>query len=101
MDKQTPHYPLEMVKNLVRANKVRITNTALSGAHLLDLEIHDVWDIVLSLARDDFYKSMTTYSDHREWQDVYRPNTNVGRIYLKLTIRDGVLILSFKELYND
>ena len=55
-------------------------------------------EILLSLSLNDFYKSMTTYADHREWQDVYRPNTSAGRVYLKLTIRNGVLVLSFKEL---
>lgn len=41
---------------------------------------------------------MTTHSDHRIWQDVYRPVTIVGEVYLKLTVIDDVLIVSFKEL---
>jgi motility quorum-sensing regulator/GCU-specific mRNA interferase toxin len=32
------------------------------------------------------------------WQDVYRPTTPVGEVYLKLTVIDDVLIVSFKEL---
>ena len=98
MEKSTPHHDLETVKRLVRDKSVRITNTALHGAHLLGLEYGDVLDALLSLARGDFYKSMTSYADHREWQDVYRPNTSAGRFCLKLTIRNGVLPLSFKEL---
>ncbi|MCK5228824.1 MAG: type II toxin-antitoxin system MqsR family toxin, partial [Desulfobulbaceae bacterium] len=43
-------------------------------------------------------KSMTTYTDHRIWQDVYRPETSAGDVYLKLTVIDEVLIVSFKEL---
>src|SRR5690606_13347773 len=54
--------------------------------------------IVEALTPQDFYKSMTTYSDHRIWQDVYRPTTGVGEIYLKPTVIDDVLIVSFKEL---
>lgn len=46
----------------------------------------------------DFYKSMTTHADHKVWQDVYRPTTNVGEVYLKLTVVENVLIVSFKEL---
>ena len=42
--------------------------------------------------------SMTTHADHRIWQDVYRPITTTGEIYLKLTVIDDVLIVSFKEL---
>lgn len=37
-------------------------------------------------------------SDHRVWQDVYRPITPAGEVYLKLTVIDDVLIVSFKEL---
>jgi motility quorum-sensing regulator/GCU-specific mRNA interferase toxin len=41
---------------------------------------------------------MTTYADHKIWQDVYRPTTNAGEVYLILTVVDDVLIVSFKEL---
>lgn len=52
----------------------------------------------MKLTPADFHKSMTTHADHRIWQDVYRPTTHVGEIYLKLTVIDDVLIVSFKEL---
>ena len=54
--------------------------------------------VVLALTTADFYKSMTTQADHRVWQDVYHPNTPAGEVYLKLTVIDAVLIVSFKEL---
>jgi len=54
--------------------------------------------VIEALAPRDFHKSMTTHADHRVWQDVYRPSTAVGRIYLKLTVIDDVLVVSFKEL---
>ena len=41
---------------------------------------------------------MTTHADRRVWQDVYRPKTPAGEVYLKLTVLDDVLIVSFKEL---
>jgi motility quorum-sensing regulator/GCU-specific mRNA interferase toxin len=41
---------------------------------------------------------MTTHADHRVWQDVYRPKTAAGGVYLKLTVVDDVPIVSFKEL---
>lgn len=53
---------------------------------------------MLALKPSDFYKSMTTYADHTIWQDVYRPSTKAGDVYLKLTVIDDVLIVSFKEL---
>ena len=47
----------------------------------------------------DFYKSMTTHADHRIWQDVYHAKTaNSADVYLKLSVIDDVLIVSFKEL---
>jgi motility quorum-sensing regulator/GCU-specific mRNA interferase toxin len=42
---------------------------------------------------------MTTHEDHRIWQDVYHAKTaNGDDVYLKLTVTDNVLIVSFKEL---
>ena len=56
-------------------------------------------DVVLSLTMANFDKSMTTYADHRIWQDVYKVvNPSGSDIYLKLTIIEDVLIVSFKEL---
>ncbi len=55
-------------------------------------------EVIRALAPKDFYKSMTTHGDHRIWQDVYRPVTAAGPVYLKLTVIDDVLIVSFKEL---
>ena len=47
----------------------------------------------------DFHKSMTTHADHRIWQDVYRTRTANGvEVYLKLTVMNDLLIVSFKEL---
>ena len=54
--------------------------------------------VVMALTPADFYKSMTTHADHTVWQDVYRPSTQAGDVYLKLTVIDDVLIVSFKEL---
>ncbi|AKH64716.1 MULTISPECIES: type II toxin-antitoxin system MqsR family toxin [Photorhabdus] len=98
MEKRTPHCKLSVVKTLIEARKVRTTYTALAGANELGLEFSDMLAIVMALTPADFYKSMTTYADHTVWQDVYRPNTHVGDVYLKLTVIDDVLIVSFKEL---
>ncbi len=40
---------------------------------------------------------MTCYTDHKIWQDVYRPWVADGQLYLKLTVTDNVLVVSFKE----
>ena len=51
-----------------------------------------------ALTAQDFHKSMTTYGNHTLWQDVYQPHTAAGEVYLKLTVIEDVLIVSFKEL---
>ena len=98
MEKRTPHCKLYRVKELVEAGKVRTTQTARVGAVALGLSYSDMLAVVLALNPADFYKSMTTYADHKIWQDVYRPKTTAGDVYLKLTVIDDVLIVSFKEL---
>ncbi|WP_157267813.1 type II toxin-antitoxin system MqsR family toxin [Azohydromonas aeria] len=98
MEKSTPHCKLSVVKALVQAGKVRTTRSAREGAVALGLDFDGMLAVVLTLQRADFYKSMTTHTDHHVWQDVYRPVTSVGAVYLKFTVIDDVLIVSFKEL---
>lgn len=98
MEKRTPHCKLSVVKTLIDAGQVRITQSAILGGRMLGLDADDMVATVLALTPADFYKSMTTYGDHRVWQDVYRPTTPVGDVYVKLTVIDAVLIVSFKEL---
>lgn len=98
MEKASPHCKLEVAKSLVQAGKVRVTMSALAGGAALGLDFDGMIGVVLALEPQDFYKSMTTHADHRVWQDVYRPVTQVGDVYLKLTVIDDVLIVSFKEL---
>ncbi len=83
---------------MLEAGKVRTTMSALEGAAALGLDFSGVMDVVMALTPKDFYKSMTSYDNHRIWQDVYRPTTHVGEVYLKLIVTDEVLIISFKEL---
>jgi len=87
-----------MVKAFVEAGKVRATHSARLGATALGMEVSDMLAVVMTLTPADIYKSMTTHADHKVWQDVYRPSTPAGDVYLKLTVIDDVLIVSFKEL---
>ena len=98
MEKATPHCKLPVVKALVESGKVRSNQSALAGAATLGFDFAGVLAVIMSLTPKDFYKSMTTHADHRIWQDVYRPVTDAGEVYLKLTVVDDVLIVSFKEL---
>lgn len=98
MEKRKPHCSLANVRQLIEAGKVRSTQSALMGAAALGIDFAGIVNVVMALTAADFYKSMTTHANHSIWQDVYRPNTAAGDIYLKLTVIDDVLIVSFKEL---
>jgi motility quorum-sensing regulator/GCU-specific mRNA interferase toxin len=98
MEKRTPHCKLAVVKVLVAAGKVRTTVSALAGGAALGFGFEEIIGVVAALTPRDFYKSMTTHADHRIWQDVYRPKTSAGEVYLKLMVLNDVLIVAFKEL---
>jgi motility quorum-sensing regulator/GCU-specific mRNA interferase toxin len=97
MEKRTPQCKLSVIKTMMQAGKVRITLSALAGGAALGYDADGIVDVVMALTLNDFYKSMTTHIDHRIWQDVYRPATSVGEVYLKLTVDDEVIVVSFKE----
>jgi motility quorum-sensing regulator/GCU-specific mRNA interferase toxin len=98
MEKGTPHCKLAVVKTMLKDGKVRTTKAAREGAAALGFDFDGMVAVAMALTSANFYKSMTTHADHRIWQDVYRPITQVGEVYLKLTVIDDVLIVSFKEL---
>ncbi len=99
MEKRTPHCPLSVIKALIEQGMVRATASAFQGARGLGIpDLAGMCAVVMALTPADFAKAMTTYADHRIWQDVYRPKTPAGDVYLKLTVIDDALIVSFKEL---
>ncbi|MEZ5608186.1 MAG: type II toxin-antitoxin system MqsR family toxin [Burkholderiaceae bacterium] len=100
MEKNTPHCKLAVVHGLVQVGAVRATASAFVGARELGInDLTGMCEVVMSLTSAHFYKSMTTHADHRIWQDVYHAQTVQGdAVYLKLTVIDDVLIVSFKEL---
>ncbi len=98
MKKRTPHCKLSVIKTLIEKEQVRSTMSALTAGAALGFDFHAIVEGTLALTPLDFYKSMTTHTDHRIWQDVYRPRTAAGELYLKLTVIDDVLTVSFKEL---
>jgi len=99
MEKRTPHCKLSKVKTLVSAGRVTTTSSAAACARQLGIRFQGMCDVVLALNPAEFYKSMTTHADHRVWQDVYHTKTACGvPLYVKLSVVDDVLIVSFKEL---
>lgn len=97
MEKRTPHVGLATVRLLIETGRVRMTFSAVQGAQELGMDTGEVLNVVRALRPSDFRKSMTTHADHRIGQDVYCPTTRRGRVYLKLTVLDELLVVSFKE----
>lgn len=89
---------MSVVIAMIDEGNVRTTKAAREGGAALGMDFDSMIAVVMTLTTADFYKSMTTHADHRIWQDVYRPITPMGEVYLKLTVIDEVLIVSFKEL---
>lgn len=97
MEKRNPHFKLALVKQAVAEQRYRFTRVALEGGSELGMDVADMLAVISALTNRDFFKSMTTYADHTTWQDVYRPNTEFGQVYLKFTLVADLLIVSFKE----
>ncbi len=72
-----PTYDLEAFK--AAAHRIRITAAALGFRRA------EIVAIIQTIQRPQFYKSMTSYGDHRIWQDVYHVPTEAGMLYMKFT----------------
>ena len=66
---------------------------------LYSCRINSKKERVDGLRQTNFYKSMTTHTDHRIWQDVYHADLKSGlKVYIKLTLREnGIVVIQFKE----
>lgn len=99
MEKRTPHTHLNIIKEMVRAERVSITNSALISASQIGFASkQEILDVVMALNASDFYKSMTAYHDHTCWHEVYRPHYKGRPLYIKFIVSGNLLIVSFKEL---
>jgi len=99
MEKRKPHYELARVQaDVVRLGAAAFTKSALDGGRAMGLTSDEMLAVIASLSRHDFYKSMTTYADHKTWQDVYHADMPGGReAYIKITMRDATPVVQFKE----
>lgn len=100
MEKNTPHYDLAVIKAEVRRlGRQAFTKTAEKTGLDLGFSFTEMREIVFELQNRMLYKSMTSYDDHRVWQDVYHINSKDLEISIKVTYRPGggPPIISFKE----
>jgi len=76
---------------------VSFTMTALAGGAAIGFDSEEMLGIVSGLKAKDLYKSMTSHANHKVWHDVYHAHTDRAVVYLKLTVIEELLIVSFKE----
>ena len=86
MEKHT-HYDLTEIQAVIADPVSRpFTAMAFRVCFSLGLTEPEMREVVLGLSRRNFYKSMTTHTDHEVWQDVYHGMTLNGvEVYIKIT----------------
>jgi motility quorum-sensing regulator / GCU-specific mRNA interferase toxin len=100
-DKRKPTYDLDAFK--AAAHRMRVTIVATRTAAAIGFGRTEIEATVQTMQQKQFYKSMTSYGDHRVWQDVYHVPSPAGPLYVKFTadVVTEFVLLSFKEKYND
>lgn len=103
-EKYRPHYDLALIKDLLKEERYQPTITATKTADSMGFSETQMVDALLDLERTDFFKSMTSYANHRIWQDVYKKRFDEINLYIKFKVTTAdenlVVILSFKEDEN-
>jgi motility quorum-sensing regulator/GCU-specific mRNA interferase toxin len=103
-EKRKATYDLDAFKAAFNSvGRLAVAGRALRSAAALGFGRAEIVEIIQTMQREHFYKSMTAFADHRLWQDVYHVPSPAGMLYVKFTA-DAVtefLLLSFKEKDND
>ncbi|MBF0393047.1 MAG: type II toxin-antitoxin system MqsR family toxin [Alphaproteobacteria bacterium] len=100
MEKRRPTYDLDAIKAaLGSVETLAITRTAYSNALSLGFNRSGIAEVINSVRRPMFYKSMTAFADHRTWQDVYHVPVDGLILYVKFQadVVTEFRLTSFKE----
>jgi motility quorum-sensing regulator/GCU-specific mRNA interferase toxin len=100
MEKRRPTYDLDAIKAVLGSvETLAMTSTALRDAMRLGFDRAGVVETINGIDRRMFYKSMTTFADHRVWQDVYHVTTRDLVLYVKFQadVVTEFTLMSFKE----
>lgn len=100
MEKRRPTYDLDAIKAaLGSVDTLAMTSSALRDALGLGFDRAGVAETIAGIERGMFYKSMTTFADHRLWQDVYHVPARGMTLYVKFQadVITEFTVMSFKE----
>lgn len=76
-----------------------ITTSALRDALGLGFDRAGIVEVIGGMTRKMFVKSMTTFADHRVWQDVYHVSARDVVLYVKFQadVVTEFTVMAFKE----
>lgn len=98
MDLRKPKYQLKDVRKAIEKKEIIPNLGVIESAHSLGFSETEVYQQILSLKSNDFYKSTSEYYNHKVWQDVYKKEINGIPIYIKFKLIEGSFIItSFKK----
>lgn len=97
MEKRVAHYSLRTIKELISKKRYFVTLSARQSYTELGLSDDEMLEVVDRLASKNLYKSMTSYSNHLLWHDVYHSKFEDIELYIKLQVKENAIIISFKE----
>jgi motility quorum-sensing regulator/GCU-specific mRNA interferase toxin len=100
MEKRRPTYDLEAIKQAIGSvDRLAITTSALRDASALGFDRGAIVETIHGVDRRMFVKSMTTFADHRLWQDVYHVPMRGLLLYVKFQadVLTEFTVVSFKE----
>ena len=100
MEKRRPTYDLDAIKLAIGSvDTLAITTSALRDATALGFDRGGILAVIHSVERRMFVKSMTTFADHRLWQDVYHVPARGLLLYVKFQadVVSEFTVMSFKE----
>ncbi|KUM23708.1 hypothetical protein AU467_32665 [Mesorhizobium loti] len=100
MEKRRPTYDLEAIKRAFGSvDTLAITTSALRDAIGLGFDRAGIVEVIGSMTQKMFVKSMTTFADHRVWQDVYHVPARGILLYVKFqaNVVTEFTVMAFKE----
>ncbi len=100
MDKLKPSHDLEAFQAAFVRQRAPMTIAAIASARTLGFEKREgVMRVINALQHKHFVKSVTSFNDHKQWQDVYVIPWEGAVIYIKFTEHTltEFILLSFKR----
>ena len=99
MAKSKPNYSLaDILAQMQSVPDMNLTVSAKTGIRDAGMGQGEALEVVQTLTRKHFYKSMTTCADHQVWQDVYHGQWGGVSLYIKFQRAGEYFVVSFKEL---